>query len=262
MASVKNIVKVMNFHSLIRVDKARKVAEEYFDVEQELTKMMYKVIYNKNLVLDKKILVSNNKGTVIDIYIGNDLGFCGNFNHQLLQAIEEDNDNEKIIVGKKIFPKNDKNVLLKITKEDFFQNYQKIENIIYEYVMEHKLKEINVIYNHYYNVNDIRFERKTLFPVELEKDIVKDINLDVDYVIEADIKEVITSILALYLCYQIKILESNSWASENVMREKVTRDSIDKIEELENETHQKEVKEKKYKEFKSQISNYKNYMKE
>ena len=133
MASVKNIVKVMNFHSLIRVDKARKVAEEYFDVEQELTKMMYKVIYNKNLVLDKKILVSNNKGTVIDIYLGNDLGFCGNFNHQLLQAIEEDNDNEKIIVGKKIFPKNDNKVLLKITKEDFFQNYQKIENIIYEY---------------------------------------------------------------------------------------------------------------------------------
>ena len=128
--------------------------------------------------------------------------------------------------------------------------------------MEHKLKEINVIYNHYYNVNDIRFEKKTLFPVELEKDFVKEINLDVDYVIEADIKEVITSILALYLCYQIKILESNSWASENVMREKVTRDSIDKIAELENEVHQREVKEKKYKEFKSQISNYKNYTRE
>ncbi len=262
MASIKNIVKVMNFHSLIRVDKAREVAEEYFEIEQELTKMMYKIIYNKNLVLDKKILVSNNKGAVINIYLGNDLGFCGNFNHQLLQAIGEDKDNYKIIVGKKIFPKEEDKVLIKITKEDFFHNYYKIEEIIYEYVMGHDLKEINVIYNHYYNVNDIRFEKKTLFPIELESDKEKELNLDVDYVIEADIKEVITSILALYLCYQIKILESNSWASENVMREKVTRDSIDKIEEMEKTLKQKERKEKKYKAFKRQISNYKNNIRE
>ena len=29
MSSIKNVVKVMNFHSLLRVDKARKKAEKY-----------------------------------------------------------------------------------------------------------------------------------------------------------------------------------------------------------------------------------------
>ena len=41
MASVKNIVKVMNFHALIRVEKARHVAEGYFSIEHELTPVSY-----------------------------------------------------------------------------------------------------------------------------------------------------------------------------------------------------------------------------
>ena len=38
MSSVKNIVKVMNFHSLIRVDKAKKKAAKFNEVEKELTR--------------------------------------------------------------------------------------------------------------------------------------------------------------------------------------------------------------------------------
>ena len=34
MTSVKNIVKVMNFHSLIRVDNAKRDALKYFDFEK------------------------------------------------------------------------------------------------------------------------------------------------------------------------------------------------------------------------------------
>ena len=35
MSSVKNIVKVMNFHSLIRVDKAKKKAAKFNEVEEK-----------------------------------------------------------------------------------------------------------------------------------------------------------------------------------------------------------------------------------
>ena len=50
--SIKNVVKVMNFHSLIRVDKARKKAAMYFDTEEELFKLIKKVIFNKNIILE------------------------------------------------------------------------------------------------------------------------------------------------------------------------------------------------------------------
>ena len=41
MSSVKNIVKVMNFHSLIRVDKAKKKATANRNVKYRLKKKQY-----------------------------------------------------------------------------------------------------------------------------------------------------------------------------------------------------------------------------
>ena len=41
MANIKNIVKVMNFHSLVRVDKAKREANKYIGVEDELCKLLY-----------------------------------------------------------------------------------------------------------------------------------------------------------------------------------------------------------------------------
>ena len=59
MGSIKNVVKVMNFHSLLRVDKARKKAENYLKVGNEITKILSEILYNKNIVLDKETLTPN-----------------------------------------------------------------------------------------------------------------------------------------------------------------------------------------------------------
>ena len=58
----------------------------------------------------------------------------------------------------------------------------------------------------------------------------------------------------LYICYNIKIIECNSWAAENVMRERITRESIKKIDEIETEKEIMERIEEKEKNFKRQIS--------
>ena len=50
---IKNVVKVMNFHSLLRVDKARKTADKYLTVGEEITKILTTILYNKNLKLKK-----------------------------------------------------------------------------------------------------------------------------------------------------------------------------------------------------------------
>ena len=49
MANIKNIVQVMNFHSLIRVDKAKREANKYFGVEDEINRLLYSITNNKNL---------------------------------------------------------------------------------------------------------------------------------------------------------------------------------------------------------------------
>ena len=88
----------------------------------------------------------------------------------------------------------------------------------------------------------------------------EDVNLNSDFVIETNINELLSSILSLTICYQIKIFESNSYASENVMREKITSESIEKIKELEEEENLRITKEKKQENFTRQINNYKNTM--
>lgn len=252
MAEIKNIVKVMNFHSLLRIDKSKAKAEKYFAIEQQLDDMMVEILYNKNLNLDKKIIKENPNGEILNIYIGNDLGFCSNFNSLIKHQIIEDTNAKKIVIGKKIFTKRE-DIILSLSKEEFYKDSRSLENILYEYVEKNKVKEIHVIYNHYYKVSDIRFENKKIFPLDLKEDKESS---NVDFVIETDVKKLLMSIVSLYLCYEIKILETNSWASENVMREKVTRESLKKIDEIEEEKNRVKRKKKKAIAFKKQLSNF------
>ena len=144
MANIKNIVKVMNFHSLVRVDKAKREANKYIGVEDELCKLLYQITNNTNLKLDKKILLQNEEGITLDIYMGNDLGFCGDFNYKLQRKIKENKDSYKIVIGKKISNIQDDKILLKIEKRDFADEYYKIDNLSYsQEKAKTKIKEFN-----------------------------------------------------------------------------------------------------------------------
>ena len=102
MAKIKNVVKVMNFQALLRMDKALKQGDKYRDVGKEITDILARIMYNKNLILDKKILSPDPEKPELNIYVANDYGFCGNFNSEAGRRISKDVDAYKIIIGKKI----------------------------------------------------------------------------------------------------------------------------------------------------------------
>ena len=77
---VKNVVKVMNFHALIRVDAAKRKARRYQLMEKEVMSMLDQIMNNRNLILDKSILKPNPDKPKLTIYLGSDFGFCGNYN--------------------------------------------------------------------------------------------------------------------------------------------------------------------------------------
>ena len=95
---IKNVVKVMNFQALLRMDKALKEADKYRDVGKEITDILSRIMYNKNLILDKKILIPDQDKPKLNIYIANDYGFCGNFNAAVGRQIRKDTDCYKIII--------------------------------------------------------------------------------------------------------------------------------------------------------------------
>lgn len=250
---VKSVVKVMNFHALLKVDKARKKAEKYFEYEEELSDFMDNVLNNRNLILDKKVLKLNKKQKPLNIYIGNDLGFCGNFNTNVNHEAMADTESEKIIIGKKIL-NGKKNVLLALTKEEYLERAKEIEDIIYDKIVKGKVSEINLIYNHYYNISKIELVKRKILPIDEKKYVTK--NHKEDFAIEGDINNIIINMVAMYLSYEIRIATENSYASENIARQMLTKESLKKIDEIEEENVRIERKEKNAKSFKKVIENF------
>ena len=255
--SVKNVVKVMNFHSLLRVDKSRRKASMYFDTERELFRLIKKVMFNKNMILDKKTITPKENAPVLNVYIGNDLGFCGEFNFSINKEVRRDKD-YKIIIGRKVHyaDENEDNVLLVQTKEDFFADFSKVQALIHDAVFNNKFSQINVVYNHYYSVNRLEFMKKKLYPLDYDLDEDSNETYEDDFALETDIRTLFSNLVALYICYELKICEMNSYAAENVIRQQLTNESLKKIDEIEEEKAKTERKIKKEKDFQKIVENY------
>ena len=198
MGSIKNVVKVMNFHSLLRVDKARKRADNYLKVGNEITTILSEILYNKNLVLDKEALIPNPNMPILDIYIANDYGYCGDFNSAVRRAILKNPSNDKIIIGKKILYKDEKTVL-KIEKDDFNQRFIEIQHYIEKALQDMSYSEINIYYNHYYSSTTFGFKKIKAFPIEFDGKYYE----GNDFVAETDLQKMLKSLENWKKYYQL-----------------------------------------------------------
>ena len=249
---IKNVVKVMNFHSLLRVDASKREAEAYRNVGEEITKIIKNIVYNKNLVLDKKVITPDPKMDKLNIYIANDYGFCGNFNSQVARQIKQDKNDYKIIIGKKIIYHDDKTIL-KIEKDKFYKKFNKIEKAVNDAINNGTYSEINLYYNHYNSSTSFEFKKLTLFPINFDGEY----DTKNDFVIETDITSMLYSLLTFYIMYELKMCECISRAAENVIRNQITREALDKIDEIEIEQANELRKNKKEKLVKKTVENFK-----
>lgn len=249
---IEKVVKVMNFQSLLKIGAAKDKAEAYQNVGDEVTKIIKELIYNKNLNLDKNVLVPDSTKPKLNIYIANDYGFCGNFNASIRQKIRERLDDYKIIIGKKI-PYNDDKTILKIDKDDFKLRIGEIERIIDCGLKENSYSEINLYYIHYYSYTEFGFKEIQLFPIEFDGNYFE----GHDYVSESDIIEILKGLVSFYISYQVQIAEEISVASENVLRKQITDMALDRIEEETEERQHLERKEKLAKSILKTVENYK-----
>lgn len=249
---IKKIVKVMNFQTLLKINSAKAKAEKYQDVGKEVTDILRMIVNNRNIILDKNMLQADPTKPKLNIYIANDYGFCGDFNASVRHQIREDKDDYKIIIGKKILYSDDK-TLLKINKDEFHARVGDIERTIDEALKDLSYSEINLYYNHYYSYTQFGFLKLKLFPLELEKEEYD----GHDFVSETNILEMLKGLLSFYVCYQIKMAEEISVASENVLRNQITNMALDRIEEIETEQLRDERKSKLEKTILKNVENYK-----
>lgn len=251
---VKSVIKVMNFHSLLRVGSARKKAEKLNNYEKELSNMIDSILNNKNLILDKMTIVPPKNEKNLIIYIGSDYGFCANFNTSINGLIKKDPISDKILIGKKL-TNSATNVIKSLDKEHFYKGIVDINKYLLDSLINFKYSNIKVVYNHYYDVNRLELVEKNIFPIKPIRDNFEK-KYNEDFVVEGDINEILINLISLYINYEIQIAEASCWAAENVMRQLVTKESLDKVEKIEEERKIMNRKEKNKKSFKKIIESF------
>lgn len=251
--NVKAVVKVMNFHSLLHIDAARKKAEKYFHLENEINKLIDLIVNNRNFILDKHTLKVNPRNPVLNIYIGSDLGFCGGVNSQVSDRLLDDELGKKIIIGKKIRARKG-DILISMTREEFEEDSTSVEEILEDAVRNLVYSEINIIYNHYYDLSRISLTKKKIFPITLARS-VEELYTE-DFTIEGNVDDMLKSLISSYVNYEVKIASVYSFASENIIRQNTTTESLKKIDEQMEIKEQAERKEKKQKAFRKVLDSY------
>ena len=143
--------------------------------------------------------------------------------------------------------------MLKIEKEDFKNRFIEIEKCIDEAIHSMNYSQVNVYYNHYHSLTSFEFVKIQLFPVEFRGEYYE----GEDFVIETDINQFIGSLMTFYICYQLRMCESISYAAENVLRSQITSSALDKIKEREEELLHEEFKKRKEKSILKSVENFK-----
>lgn len=256
--SIKSVVKVMNFHSLLRVDKSRSKAKKFTAMEEVLTDMIDNILNNRNIVLDFATLRVKEDKPVLNIYMGSDMGFCSNLNSLVNHVMDAEEENAKqIIIGRKIKAGEHSRLLLHQTREEYEQDNTGVMDIIESGIRQLAYSKVTIIYNHYYNSSLVELEQKQIFPLEKknEKESGERCYKE-DFSYEGNINELLENLVVLYMKYSIEIAAAASYAAENISRQNVTTESMHKIADREEEFAMQERKVKSGKQFAKVLDNY------
>jgi F0F1-type ATP synthase gamma subunit len=250
---IKTPVKVMNFHALLRIDAARRASERYIRMESEVSKIIDLVINNRNFILDKHTLRVDESMPPLNIYIGSDYAFCGSMNALVSGAMKEDEEGDRIIIGKKLRRPQD-GVLLFMERDELDLRYEDVEAVLDDSVRNLRHSEIYIVYNHYYYSGRIGLRRKKVYPIVLGAE-AENLYTE-DFSLEGDVDDLLASLSTAYLSYELKIAATNSYAAENIMRHNATTESLKKIDERMAEEQRVVNKDKKMKAFAKVLDGY------
>ncbi len=251
--NVEAVVKVMNFHALLRVENSGRQAMMYATMEEELSAMMEIIQSNRNLRLDKLIKLPDPSLPVLRIYMGSDLGFCGSVNTAVSSVMAKDADSEKIVVGRKL--RRPREVSLFLTREEYQAQFGKVRDYLERAVRKRPWSAVELVYNHYYNVSNVSQVVKRIYPIDFKSDAATD-NIWDDFEIEGDVEELLEEMTISCLVYEVRIAAVSAYAAENIMRQNATTESLKKLDEMRTEAERAARKSKTQTAFRKTIDSY------
>ena len=251
--NVKSVVKVMNFHALLRVESSRRKAELYGTMESELASMMRIIMNNRNLRLDKLVKLPDKNLPKLKIYIGSDLGFCGSINSSVNSILTNGEKCDRVVIGKRL-RKTDEDAIY-MTRDDADEDLSELREIFRKALEAKTWSSVELVYNHYYNISSIKRVEKTIYPLSPGSGSAQS-DEKADFIIEGDPSTIFSEMMLLYMIYEFKIAMTGAYASENVLRQNATTESLKKLDEREEEEKRVMLKERTRQSVTKTIDNY------
>ncbi len=230
------VINSMHIHSLVRIERCLKeisVIENYNKVMQTT---LHRIYNNKKLDIYEDLhLMANPDKRKLLVVLTSEKGFCGEFNSLINQRYQEIDEECHIIkIGTKftIKPTDDLICGRDINLEDLIGNIDvltAITNSILEVYLSGECSGISFLYNKYINATTYKTELfETLPKVSIPENDDEDFS-DFEYELSND--ELLKTCLGFSIFGLLYSIAINSFTSEVLQRNMITKGSKDKIEE-------------------------------
>ena len=167
--------------------------------------------------------------------------------------IEEDTEGDQIIIGRKLRT-GSREPLLRISREEYKNSIKEIYRILEGVIRDNSHSSVTIHYYQFNNISSIEAVQKKIYPYDLQHHGAE--NYREDYFVEGDMNVILRNLITNFLEYELRIAEVSSFASENVLRQNSTTESLKKIEEMEEEEFLQMRKTKTKEGFKKVIDSY------
>ncbi|MBI5127763.1 ATP synthase F1 subunit gamma [Candidatus Roizmanbacteria bacterium] len=226
VTNVKKITKAMQMISAIKMKKAQTAALEGRPYDEELKKIIYRVMPKVSEKYSPLLVNNDSLNTKkLGIVIASNKGLCGGFNMNLFRFISKNIDFKKtdmVILGKKatFLGRAGGNITADFSSVNPLNNISAVFNFVLEKFLKQEYKEIILFYNKFISILKIEPVMVKILPVkiDLNKEETNIKTKQVEYLIEPSPDIIIDQLLRSYVQESIKNAIIESEASEHSSR--------------------------------------------
>ncbi len=248
--STRQITSAMKMVSASKLRKGQNAMTSLIPYEKQLRLILNNVFNGSDKENKNNLCIPGQGKDVLVIVIASNKGLCGTFNSHLLKKtvihlreLREKGDNVKIwLVGKKaedFFKKTDyeidtcfHEVIDNVTSEKAFE----LGHRAMEAFKNGSFRQVNIIYNHFFNAARYDFTSEQLLPVVIEdftdESAQSSDDEDVKYIIEPSRKEIMDQLVPKVLQTYLYRILLDSYISEQGARMAAMHKATDNATEL------------------------------
>ncbi len=248
--STRQITSAMKMVSASKLRKGQNAMTSLIPYEKQLRLILNNVFNGSDKENKNNLCIPGQGKDVLVIVIASNKGLCGTFNSHLLKKtvihlreLREKGDNVKIwLVGKKaedFFKKTDyeidtcfHEVIDNVTSEKAFE----LGHRAMEAFKNGTFRQVNIIYNHFFNAARYDFTSEQLLPVVIEdftdESAQSSDDEDVKYIIEPSRKEIMDQLVPKVLQTYLYRILLDSYISEQGARMAAMHKATDNATEL------------------------------